>query len=185
MNKENVNVAFELLLEEIESVINELDKEAEKALKNSDYENAKETIEKIIKLTIFREKVKELKKEWGSFLIPTTTIKTYKKLPRGLRTPEDEFIIPILESIEELGGKAPMSEVLKKVEQKMRNKLNEYDYEELPSEPSKKRWENTAQWCRNTLVSEGLLSNNSPRGIWEITDKGRAYLFKFKKNNVS
>ncbi|MFN3396352.1 MAG: winged helix-turn-helix domain-containing protein, partial [Thermodesulfovibrionales bacterium] len=38
------------------------------------------------------------------------------------------------------------------------------------------RWENTAQWCRNTLVQEGLLSSDSPRGIWEITAEGEKLL---------
>lgn len=77
-----------------------------------------------------------------------------KKLKKDLRTPEDEFRIPILEALVELGGKAEMKEVLKKVEEKMKHKLNQHDHEGLPSNPSLKRWEKTAQWCRNTLVNE-------------------------------
>ena len=37
------------------------------------------------------------------------------------------------------------------------------------------RWENTAQWVRFYLVRQGYLSKDSPRGVWEITDKGREY----------
>jgi len=30
--------------------------------------------------------------------------------------------------------------------------------------------------ARNAMVHEGLLKADSPRGIWEVTDKGRALL---------
>jgi restriction endonuclease Mrr len=57
----------------------------------------------------------------------------------------------------------------------MKGILNKYDYEPLPSNPTQKRWENSVQWARNTMVNEGLLSSDSPRGIWEITQKGRDF----------
>lgn len=189
MYKNEVNTAFEILLEEIESVVNELSREGEKAFKEQNFEKAKSVIETATKLTSFREKVKELQKEWKNLISGRLPEKTYrrkglKKLKKGLRTPEDEFRIPILESLVELGGRAEMKEVLKKVKEKMGNRLNQYDLEGLPSNLSQKRWENTAQWCRNTLVTEKLLSPDSPKGIWEITPEGRSYL-KTQKNSSS
>jgi len=190
MKKNEVNTAFEILLEEIESVVNGLNQEGELAFKEQDYEKAKMVIEYATRLTSFRDKVKELQKEWENIFVDKlprniSRRKGLKKLKRGLRTTEDEFRIPILESIVELGGKAEMKEVLKRVEDKMSHKLNQYDLERLPSNTSQKRWENTAQWCRNTLVTEGLLSHDSPRGIWEITLEGRRYLEKHKVNGGS
>jgi len=38
------------------------------------------------------------------------------------------------------------------------------------------RWRNTARWARQWLVREGLLTSDSPRGVWEITEAGRAHL---------
>jgi hypothetical protein len=58
----------------------------------------------------------------------------------------------------------------------MKHQLNEYDHQLLPSDNSTMRWRNTAQWARNTLRSEGLLRSDSPRGTWEISDDGRAWL---------
>lgn len=92
----------------------------------------------------------------------------------------DAFRIPILESLIELGGRAPMKEVLEKVYEKMKTQLNEYDLSPLPSNPSQKRWENAVQWCRLNMVKEGLLSSDSPWGIWEISEKGRKFLEKVK-----
>lgn len=73
-----------------------------------------------------------------------------------------------------MGGSAPANEVLRGVEEKMKNKLKEVDYE-LPPNGSSVRWVNTAHWCRLILVKKGFLSSNSSRGIWEITDEGRRY----------
>jgi hypothetical protein len=56
-----------------------------------------------------------------------------------------------------------MSKVLNLMERKMRGILNNYDYQPLPSDPNTIRWRNTAQWCRNTMVREGLLKSDSPR----------------------
>ena len=99
------------------------------------------------------------------------------KLPRGLRTPREAYLRPVLEAVLELGGSAHVAEVLKVVEQKLRPLLNEVDYQKLPSGGSI-RWENTANWARYYLVQEGLLASvsESGRGVWRITEQGRQWL---------
>ncbi len=100
------------------------------------------------------------------------------RLQRGARTPEEVYYRPILKALNELGGSAKMNDVLEKVEQSMKNVLKQVDYEPLASDTEMLRWRNTAQWARHTLVKENLLKSNSPRGIWEITEKGRMSLTK-------
>ena len=93
------------------------------------------------------------------------------RLPRGRRVPQSAYEKPILEALYELGGKAPGRAVLDLVESKMRSLLNEVDYEALPS--GALRWRKTANWARNELVhGKGLLRDDSPRGIWELTEEG-------------
>jgi restriction endonuclease Mrr len=187
MDKNEVNTAFEILLEEIEEVFNTISKEGEESFKTRDFDKAKTLIEYGERLKYFREKVKTLQREWQTIFserIPTRGQKRQAKgrLKRGLRTPEESYVVPILESVIELGGKAEMKDVLNLVHEKMKNILNSYDYEPLPSNPKQKRWENTAQWARNTMVNEGLLVKDSPRGIWEITDKGRKFYEENKQS---
>ena len=187
MDKNEVNTAFEILLEEIEEVFNMISKEGEESFKARDFDKAKTLIEYGERLKYFREKVKTLQKEWQTIFsdkIPTRGQKKQVKerLKKGLRTPEEQFVIPILEAIIELGGKAEMRDVLELVHSKMKGILNSYDYEPLPSNPKQKRWENTAQWARNTMVNEGLLAKDSPRGVWEITDKGRKFYEENKQS---
>ena len=47
---------------------------------------------------------------------------------------------------------------------------------EPQSSPDNLRWRNAAQWARNSMVNDGLMKNDSPRGVWEISDKGRNFL---------
>ena len=86
---------------------------------------------------------------------------------------EEAFRRPILEVLVDLGGSAPVGEVLERVGIKMKSVLNQYDREPLLSDPCSVHWKNTTQWCRNTLVREGLMKNDSPHGVWEISDVGR------------
>jgi len=95
-------------------------------------------------------------------------------IPKGERTPRQSFRIPILEALIELGGKERVKEILKKVETKMKVMLKPVDYEKLPSEVMI-RWQNTAQWERYMMVQDGLLRSDSPKGVWELTEKGKQY----------
>lgn len=183
MGKNEVIVAFEILLEEIELFVNQLNESGADAFRAGDYEKARQAIEEATRLADFRTKIKALQSEWTDLVPgglktrqPEPRRTTKGRLGRGLRTPEDAFRRPILESLVELGGGAPIGDVLDKVGAKMKSALNQYDREHLPSDSRTLRWRNTAQWCRNTLVREGLMKSDSPHGVWEITDAGRNWL---------
>jgi len=180
VDNNEVNEAFEILLEEIELISNEIKDQGALDLKSGEYDKAKLATEQAKKIEEFREKVKALQKEWKLIFKGKIRRKPRKrvsgKLKRGLRTPEDSFRKPILESLVELGGSAKMSNILNLVEKKLKGRLTKYDYEPLPSDKKTIRWKNTAQWCRHSLVKEGLMKSGSPWGIWEITEKGRKLL---------
>jgi hypothetical protein len=183
MEKNGVHVAFELLLKELESVADTLHDQGAEAFRRGDLERVKQASTEAEQLAQFREKVKALQNEWATLraqpLRPRRSKalqRTQGKLPPGLCTPENAFRKPILEALVELGGSAPLEDVLDLVERKMKNVLNAYDKEPLPSNPRQIRWRNAAQWCRAKLVREGLIESGSPRGTWEITEAGRRWL---------
>jgi len=107
-------------------------------------------------------------------------VKYPRVVSKGKRTPRQAFRIPILEALVELGGKGETDEILEKVERKMKHILKSVDYEKLPSGVMI-RWQNTAQWERYMMVQDGLLRSDSPKGIWEITEKGRKFLEDSKR----
>lgn len=97
-----------------------------------------------------------------------------KRRRRGEKTPQDAYIIPILESLIESGGEGRAKDILGMVEQKIKGILKDVDYELLPSGIDI-RWRNTAMWVKADMKNQGLLKSDSPHGIWEISEKGREY----------
>ena len=99
------------------------------------------------------------------------------RLAKGALIPEREYIKPILESLVELGGSAKGPEVLEIIFQKMKDRLSERDLALSSAERSSPRWRKQAAWCRFNLVRKyKFLNSDSPRGVWEINNKGRNYL---------
>lgn len=191
-NPDDVSAAFEMLLEEIETRVSLLSRNNAHAWEEWDFTQAGELVKKAQTITDFREEVLQLQRKW-EVLFPNEEVETdipvessanqeilerrsLGRLQRGMRTPEQEFRVPLLKVLMDKGGSASMREVLAELEKRMNGILKDVDYNPLPSDPDTIRWRNTAQWSRQAMVNEGLLKNNSPRGIWEISDKGRKYL---------
>jgi len=186
-NPTNVITAFEMLLEELEAEIDFVDKIGAQAFQARDYGKARECLEQASRLTAFRDKTDGLRKEWLELSAFGETReddqtraerRNLGRLRRGLRTPEDEFRRPILQALAELGGAADINKVLERVLQLIKPCLKEVDFDPLNSDPDMPRWRNTAQWARNSMAREGLLKADSPRGTWEISDKGQEVLAK-------
>lgn len=187
----DVMAAFDILLEIIEDAIAAANRASVASMQSEDYDLARKHLDRSEAITHFRDKVTALRDEWFSVAnLGTEEIddaqqtdslfrRNLGRLPRGIRTPESAFAKPILEALVELGGSAPIGNVIDSVEPKLKSKLKDVDYQPLPSDPNTLRWRNTAQWARHDLVTQGLLKSDSPRGIWEISDKGRQWL-----NNV-
>ena len=97
------------------------------------------------------------------------------RLPKGLKTPQSAYCAPILRALVALGGEADLDAVLERVQASMGDQLNTYDLDTF-ADGKTIRWRNTAQWARNTLREEGLIRDDTPRGIWAISEAGRKWL---------
>ena len=91
---------------------------------------------------------------------------------RGQSLPIAEFELPVLESLIEMGGSGPTETAVGLVGQKLEPMLKKIDYEPLQS--GRARWTNGAVFARLDLKKLGQIAADSPRGIWEITEAGRA-----------
>lgn len=67
-----------------------------------------------------------------------------------------------------------MNKVLEKVEVKMNQLLDSVDYKKLPS-GVRIRWHESAEWEKYKMAKDGLLRSDSPKGVWQITEKGRIF----------
>ena len=81
------------------------------------------------------------------------------------------YEVPMLEIINEHGGRAAAREVLDELATRLDGQLTDVDRQQLDS--GDVRWRNRAQFVRLRLVERGDMVKESPRGIWEITEQGR------------
>lgn len=97
-----------------------------------------------------------------------------RRAATGALLPEREYELPLLESLADLGGAAPMRAVLDVLETKLGSRLTPDDRDRLPTGGI--RWRNRAQFVRLRLIEKGDMMSDSPRGLWEISPQGRVRL---------
>ncbi|MBN1901395.1 winged helix-turn-helix domain-containing protein [Candidatus Sumerlaeota bacterium] len=177
---------FDELIHEIRKAVDMTRGAASNAVLKSNDNEARLLIEQAEAMEKCGKQVETLRKEWASIKKISLPRKYVRKksgalsgsrLKKGQRTPEKEFVLPILRVLESMGGGGKVKDILTKVHQEMKGKLKPIDITPLTKD-GKPRWFNTGQWARNSMVNEGLMKKNSPRGIWEISDKGRESLKK-------
>lgn len=88
----------------------------------------------------------------------------------GTTLPDVEYEIPILEIIRDKGGRAPTREVIDALAERLDGRLTDADRESLASGDI--RWRNRAQFARLNLIEQGDMVKGSPRGVWEISERG-------------
>jgi hypothetical protein len=90
----------------------------------------------------------------------------------GTILPEEDYEVPILEILRDNGGRAATREVIEALGERLNGRLTDADREPLSS--GHVRWRQRAQFVRLKLIERGDMAHESPRGVWEISDQGRA-----------
>lgn len=91
----------------------------------------------------------------------------------GSILPEQEYWLPILRTLVEAGGVARANDVIDKVGELVADRLTEADHASLKI--GEVRWRNRVRFARLRMRERGLLKEDSPKGVWEITAEGRRY----------
>lgn len=180
----NTQQAFEFLLESVEAALQESLARSNAATQRGDFDAVEVELERQRNLVSTRNQLQGLRELWPRLVGEQRPVQRPRQgrrraakrqpLPRGVKTPQEAFVVPILTVLEETGGSAPMSTVVERLGAMMSSRLNEHDRSSLKSGTI--RWHNTAQWARQEMKERGLLADDSPRGVWEITERGREYL---------
>ena len=105
---------------------------------------------------------------------------------RSPKLPEEAFRGPLLEVIYERGGSARGRDLYLPMKERMKLHLTPGDFERVKS--GEERWWKSVNWMRYHLVREGYLRDDSPRGVWALSEMGVALvesrLGKASKNFV-
>jgi hypothetical protein len=98
-----------------------------------------------------------------------------RRAPPGSILPEREYWRPMLAIIDATpGGRMAANDVIEEVGRVLRDRFTTRDLEEL--EMGEVRWRNRVRFARLRMKEAGLLNGAAPRGVWEITVRGREYL---------
>lgn len=170
---DDVLTAFDALLEAMNSEKVQLADAVKEAILNRQGAEAQRLLAKTERIEQLIGQAQRLREAWERLGGP----RRRRRGPRGAVdiTPNQAYRVPVLEALEQLGGRGRTQEVLNIVYEKMKDCLTEDDLKPLP-EGGDVRWRNMAAWARYRMVNEGFLRDDSPRGIWEMTEAGRAYL---------
>lgn len=179
--------ALEILLGELHREVEEARRSVGKAAVIGDYAHASAIIERAEKLEALQSQFDalgaSLRQTLGGVepVAPPAIKETpdsgrrHRRHSRGKGTPLPAYRAPILRTLVRMGGTGRAADVLASVFVAMRADLMPTDYE-LLADGRTQRWHKTAEWCRFTMRTEGLLHDDSPRGVWEISGAGRAWL---------
>jgi restriction system protein len=184
---DDVGAALNLLRSALGDEEQRIRAEGSQAMQGGDYDTATSVIDFAKRLLAFQSRVADLEKEWLTLedlrdkatpaVQQIVSKRFFGRRKSGEITGHMDFWRPLLEVLTEMGGKGRTKDILDRLEERMKGILKPKDYEAHKSDSHQIRWRNTAQWARNYLVNENsLMKKGSPNGVWEISEKGRAWL---------
>lgn len=97
---------------------------------------------------------------------------------------ENTLRIAILEALQQFEGRAYRNEVVYLVRELLKNRLSDED----TAKPAGGRMSRLDGWInseRQAMIREGLLNPDTPFGVWQITETGRAYLERARSQQNS
>ncbi|RMD65815.1 hypothetical protein D6833_02360 [Candidatus Parcubacteria bacterium] len=172
----DIRDAFDVLLNDLRQALKNAQDAGTRAFREGRYDDAQAAAQRAEEIADELQRLESLRRRWRALTQSAKApAKKGDRLPRGAKMSQEEFYLPILATLEEMGGQGRVQEVLDKVETMVRDRLRDVDWQIL-SDGRSIRWRDTAQWARHEMVQSGLLASDSPRGIWEITEAGQAYL---------
>lgn len=179
----SVNDAFSCLIKMVEQQIDDLRNSTARQLNAGKLDKVKESIDLMEALVEYKERLQELKADYpkpgqkGRGKRSQRRRKGTERLPAGQSTPSSAFFNDILSILRDEGGMASPALVIPQIESRMKDLLKEEDFERVQSS-NKPRWIIAVRKARGELIEQGLLKENSPRGMWELSDKGWQVLEK-------
>lgn len=116
--------------------------------------------------------IKDLNARLGRGSDHQTAKKPRGKRSRSPKTDKETLRTHIVRALRKLGGRARVAEVLDEMEQQLAGKLLPCDLA-VRQDGKTIAWKNNAQWERLRMTHDGVLRNDSPNGIWELSEEHR------------
>jgi len=173
----DVQSALQNLMDALKAAVDDKKSAGIQAFEAGDYDLAQQAANqaKVIEPVVLA--VDQIAKQWEAIQAPHESVGAKQTKSKDSEPTELDFIIPILQVLEDEGGKGPTNEILDKVKLIIKNQLKPYDYE-LLDDSQTIRWRESAQLSINDMIKRGLLHSKSPKGVVRITPQGRLFFFE-------
>ena len=103
---------------------------------------------------------------------PTATVPVPRSGDHASGLPEETVREPLMDVIYERGGSASGREVYPALRERVKRYMTPGDFDRISAGDD--RWRSTVKSAREDLVQEGYLRDDSPRGVWALSDAGVA-----------
>lgn len=132
--EENVDTkeAFEVLLNELRQALKDAQDAGTRAFQEGRYDDVQAAATRAEEIAGELKKLEALQRQWSTLTQGAKAPKPKgKRVPRGAKTPQKEFYLPILAALEELGRRGRVQEVLDRVEPMVKDRLRDVDWQML------------------------------------------------------
>lgn len=176
----DVQSAAQNLVDALKAAVGEKKSAGIQAFEAGEYDIAKQAASQAKAIKPILEAADQIAKQWGALQEPQDIVGPKRTRAKDQELTEVDFFIPILQVLEDEGGKGPTNEILDRVKLIIKDQLRADDYELL--EDSKTiRWRESAQTSIKVMVKRGLLHSKAPKDTLRITPQGRLYFFEQQK----
>ncbi len=122
----------------------------------------------------FANILKELNGRLGQGQTTATAINSKAKGKRSRAPKTDKYVLRehIIHALRKLGGSARAADVVAQVGRQLEGKLlpGDLEWREATNEYV---WQNNSKWERYRMTQDGTLRNDSPYGIWALTENAK------------
>lgn len=121
------NEAFETLLSQLRQALREAQDIGARAFRESRFDEAQAEAKRGEEIATQIQRLEALQHQWPMLIQGTVPVEPEGEYIRGQKTPPKEFQLPILMTLEEMGGRGKAKDVISRVGAIMRDQLNETD----------------------------------------------------------
>jgi hypothetical protein len=176
----DVQSALQSLKDALNAAVDEKKSAGIQAFEAGEYDAAQLAANQAKAIEPILEAADQIAIQWEEINAHHEVIETKNTKTKDRESTEVDFVIPILQVLEDEGGKGPTNKILDQVKLILKDKLKADDYELLDNSNTI-RWRESAQLSIKGMINRGLLHSKAPKDTLRITPQGRLYFFEQQK----
>lgn len=173
----DIQQAFETLTGALRSELEAAKAEGAQAFEEGHFEAAQQAATTGKAIETILEEVRRVALQWEALQSPQISSFELGKPALGPISTEDDFVVAILHALDDMGGKGDAEAVLSLVERLAPEGFTLEDADGL-DDGRPHGWRDSLPSTHQLMVKQGYIYSGSSQGVWQLTPKGRLYLYE-------